>query len=42
MLYVRKVYQNPPHCTRLSQRFRACREFGGTGDAGAVGIADGW
>ena len=39
MLYVRQVYQNPPPCSRLSQRFLACREFGGTGDAWAVGIA---
>lgn len=23
MLYVRKVYQNPPPCSRLSQRFLA-------------------
>jgi hypothetical protein len=34
MLYLRKVYQNIPPTSRLSEPFLARREFGGTGDAG--------
>lgn len=40
MLHVRKVYQKPPPCSRLSQRFLACREFRGTGHAWRVGFAE--
>jgi len=40
MLYVRKVYQNPPPCSRLSQRFLACRKFGRTAHAWGVEIAE--